>query len=114
MFLVNKLLYSIDIVNVLVSSKLFSGENNDKYFLDYLYDDSKIKSSHIILRKTSAYVKSYDGQTNWMYFLIKDDDLLEKYNTICDKVSTGIIKKELIVNLFKVKVFGNQNKTFRW
>ena len=28
-----------------------------------------------------------------MYFLIEDDDLLEKYNTIWDKVSAGI-KKE--------------------
>ena len=26
------------------------------------------------------YVKSYDGQTKWMYFLIEDNDLLEKYN----------------------------------
>ena len=43
--------------------------------------------------KTSAYVKSYDGQTKWMYFLIEDDDLLEKYNTIWDKVSADI-KKE--------------------
>ena len=40
-----------------------------------------------MLPKTSAYVKSYDGQTKWMYFLIEDDDLLEKYNTIWDKVS---------------------------
>ena len=39
------------------------------------------------------YVKSYDGLTKWMYFLIKVDDLLEKYNTIWDKVSAGI-KKE--------------------
>ena len=41
-----------------------------------------------MLPKTSAYVKSYDGQTKWMlktkwmYFLIAVDDLLEKYNTI--------------------------------
>ena len=28
--------------------------------------------------KTSACVKSYDGQTKWMYFLIKDDELLQK------------------------------------
>ena len=35
-----------------------------------------------MIPKTSAYVKSYDGQTKWMYFLIEDDDLLEKYNTI--------------------------------
>ena len=32
--------------------------------------------------ETRAYVKSYDGQTKWMYFLTEDDDLLEKYNTI--------------------------------
>ena len=46
-----------------------------------------------MLPKTSAYVKSYNGQTKWMYFLIEDDDLLEKYNTIWDKVSAHI-KKE--------------------
>ena len=28
-----------------------------------------------------------------MYFLIEDDDLLEKYNTTCDELSTNI-KKE--------------------
>ena len=43
--------------------------------------------------KTRACVKSYDGQTKWMYFLIKDDELLQKQNTIWDKVS-GDIKKE--------------------
>ena len=37
-----------------------------------------------------AYVKGYDGQTKWMYFLIEVDDLLEKYNTIWDKVHTDI------------------------
>ena len=30
-----------------------------------------------MVAKTSAYVKSYDGQTKWMYFLIEDDELLE-------------------------------------
>ena len=42
--------------------------------------------------KTSAYVKSYDGQTKWMYFLIEDDNLLEIYNTIWDKVSPDLRK----------------------
>ena len=45
-----------------------------------------------MLPKTSAYVKSCDRQTTWMYFLIEDDDLLEKYNTIWDKVSADIKK----------------------
>ena len=47
-----------------------------------------------MLPKTRAYVKSYDEKTKWMYFLIEDDELLEKFNTIWDKVSTDI-KKEL-------------------
>ena len=52
----------------------------------------KVKRLHIMLRKTSAYLKRYDGQTKWMYFLIENDDLLEKY-TVLDKVSADI-KKE--------------------
>ena len=43
-----------------------------------------------MLPKTSAYVKSYDGQTKWMYFLIEDDDLLKKYSTIWEKANAHI------------------------
>ena len=35
-----------------------------------------------MVQKTKENVKSYDGQTKWMYFLIEYDNLLEKYNTI--------------------------------
>ena len=38
----------------------------------------------------SAYVKGYDSQTEWMHFLIDNYDLLNKYNTIWDKVSSDI------------------------
>ena len=57
-----------------------------------------------MLPKTSTYVKSCDGQTKWMYFLIEDDDLLEKWNTIWDKVSADI-KKNLIASLSIKKKF---------
>ena len=56
-----------------------------------------------MLLKTSAYVNSYDGQTKSMYFWIEDDELLEKYNTIWDKVSADI-KKNLIASLCIMKV----------
>ena len=46
-----------------------AGEKNLKQFIGYMYDDYKIKPLHITLPKTSAYVKSYDGQTNYIYFL---------------------------------------------
>ena len=44
--------------------------------------------------KTKTYVKSYNSQTKWIYLLIEDHDLMEKYNnTVCDKVNADI-KKE--------------------
>ena len=36
-----------------------------------------------------------------MYFMIEDDDLLERYNTIWNKVSPDL-KKELIANLSRI------------
>ena len=58
-----------------------------------MYNDHKVKPLHIMLPKTNAYVIRYDGQTKWMYLLIEDDDLLEKFNTIWDKVSADIEKE---------------------
>ena len=45
---------------------------------------------NIILPKTRAYVADYDGQSKWIYFLIKNDDLLNKHSTIWDKISANI------------------------
>ena len=72
----------VDIEKFIASNKISFGEKNYKYFIGYLYNDHKVKPLHIMLPKTSAYVKSYDGQTKLMYFLMEDDGLLEKYNTI--------------------------------
>ena len=46
-----------------------------------------------MLRKTSLYVKSYDGQTKGMYSLTEDGDLLEKCNSILSKVSADVTKR---------------------
>ena len=82
-------LKDVDIEKVLVSNKTCFGEKNYKYFIGYLFNDNKLKPLHIILPKTSAYIKSYDGQTKWMYSLIED----EKYNTILGKFSADIKKR---------------------
>ena len=54
--------------NLLISTKISSCEKNYKYFIAY-GDEYKIKRFTIILPKTSAYLKSYDGRANkWMFF----------------------------------------------
>ena len=79
------------IKKALVSNKISFEEKDYKYFIGYLYNDNKVKPIHIMLPKTSAYIKSYDEQTKWIYFLIDDGNLLRKYNTIWDKVSADLI-----------------------
>ena len=61
-----------------------------------------MKQLHIMLPKTSMYVKNYDGQSTWMYFLIEDDNLFEKIIFIGLK-SAHILKKNLIANLAIIK-----------
>ena len=80
---------NVDFEKILVSNKNSFGEKNYKYFTGYLH---KVKQLNIMIPETSAYVKCYDGQAKWMYFLIQDNNLLEKYNNIWDKVSSDIKK----------------------
>ena len=62
------LLRDVDIKKVLVSTKISFGKENYRYFIGCLCNVNKIKPLHTMLTKASAYVKSYDGQTKWMYF----------------------------------------------
>ena len=68
-----------------------------------------------MLSKTSAQVKSYRERTKWMCFLIKDDGLLEKYNTVWNKVSADIKKEfdsEPVYNehFLKTKIKSHDNE----
>ena len=106
----------LDIEKVLLSNNISFGEKNYKYFISYFYNGNKVKPLYVVLPKMSAYVKSYDGPTKWVYFLIEDSDLLEKYNTIWNKVSSYIKKKkidsELVYNKndLKTKVKSHDDK----
>ena len=58
------LLRDVDIGKVLASNKISLGEKNYKYFIDFLYNDHKVKPLHIMLPKTSSYVKSMMDKLN--------------------------------------------------
>ena len=59
-----------------------------------------------MLPKMSTYLSNCDGQTKWIYFLIENDDLSEKYNIIWDKVSAEVKQEfdsELVYNKKNLK-----------
>ena len=54
--------------------------------------------------KTTSYATSFDGQTKWIYYLIKDDDLLKNIILFGIK-SVPISKKNLTAGLSIIKNF---------
>ena len=80
----------VDIEKVLLSNKISFCEKIYKYFIVYLYNGNKVKPLNIMLPKTSAKIKSYDGRIKLIYFLIEDDDLLK--NIILISINPDIEK----------------------
>ena len=56
-------------------------------------DNYKIKPPSIFFRKMKAYVKSYHGETKWIFFWLKMMKYLKKkHNDVWNKVSNSIKK----------------------
>ena len=89
-----------DIDKIILSKKVSFRKKGFKYFIVY-NDDEKVKPICIMLPKITRYVQSFD-ESKYISFLIKDNELIEKYNNILDKVAI-ILKKDLIVNQYTIK-----------
>ena len=63
-----------------VSSMVPLSKKGLKYFIDYK-DGKKFRPLCVTLPKMSAYRRDFNG-TKYMSFLIKNEELLEKYNEI--------------------------------
>ena len=79
----------IDIHKSIVSSKVSFGKKGFKCFIA-CKDNEKVKPSQIMLPKMSEYRRNFN-ETKYMSFLMKDNELLEKYK-IWDKISNTIKK----------------------
>lgn len=64
-----------------------------------------------MLLKTSAYNKSFDSETKWIYFSIEDDELLKNNYDIWIEVS-NTIKNNLIINLSLIKFRKTKIKSY--
>ena len=69
---------NVDIDKIVVSNKVPFGKKGFKYFIGYKHA-KKIKPLCVYLPKMTAYREDFD-ETKYISFLIKDNELLEKYN----------------------------------
>ena len=72
------LINKIDINEIVVFNKASFGKKGFKYFTAFKYG-KKVRHLFILLTKIIAYKRDFN-KTKCMSFLIKDDELLEKYN----------------------------------
>ena len=76
---------SVNLDQIVVSDKFKDSDEGFKYFFGY-QEGEIVKPLCIILPQMSAYVKYFENGGKNMSFLIKDDEVWEKYpkNLGCD------------------------------
>ena len=65
---------------------------NNEYFIGYK-EGKIVKPLCIILPQMTGYIKYFEKGEKNMSFVIKDDDVLDKYNEISDKIKEALSTK---------------------
>ena len=86
-------------VDQIVISNLKYSDDGFKCFIDY-QEYEIVKPLCIILPQMSGYIKYFENGGKNMPFMIKDDNVLDKYNRIWDK-----IKKKLNIKFHGMPVY---------
>ena len=92
-------LLSVDLDQIVVSHKFKHNDVGFKYFIGYLKGES-IKPLCIILPQMSEYIKYFENGNTNMSFLIKDDEVWEKYDKTWD-----VIKNKLNIKFHSEPVY---------
>ena len=92
-------LLSVDLDQIVVSYKFKHNNEGFKYFIGY-QENGIVKPLCIILPQTSGYIKYFENGSKNMSFLIKDNEMWDKYDKIWD-----VIKDELGIKFHSVPVF---------
>ena len=79
----------INIDQVVISGKFKHSNDGFKYFVGYK-EDEIVKPLCIVLPHMSGYIKYFENGGKNMSFVIKDDNVLDKYNKIWDKIKTDL------------------------
>ena len=84
---------------IVVSEKFKHSNDGFKHFIGYK-EDEIVKLLCIILPQMTGYIKYFENGGKNMSFVIKDDDVLDKYNKIWGK-----IKETLNIKFHSVPVY---------
>ena len=78
-------LLSVNVDQIVVSDKFKHNNEGFKYFIGDK-EGEIVKPLCIILPQTSGYIKYFENGSKSMSFLIKDDEVWEKYDKIWDAI----------------------------
>ena len=76
---------SVNTKHIVTSDKFKHTDEGFKYFIGY-QEDEIVKLLCIILPQMSGYIKYFENGGTSISFIVKDDDMLDKYNEIWDKI----------------------------
>ena len=92
-------LLSVDLDQIVVSYKFKHNDEGFKYFIGYLKGEI-VKPLCIILPQMNGYIKYFENGGKNMSFLIKDDEVWDKYDKIWD-----VIKDKLGIKFHSEPVY---------
>ena len=82
-------LMSVNVDQIVVSDKFKHSDEGFKYFIGY-QEGEIVKPLCIILPQMSGYIKYFENGGKNMFFLIKDDEVWEKYEKIWDVIKSKL------------------------
>ena len=82
-------LKSVNVDQIVVSDKFKYSDEGFKYFIGY-QEGEIVKPLCIILPQMSGYIKYFEDGGKSMSFMVKDDNVLDKYNKFWDKIKEKV------------------------
>ena len=92
-------LTSVNVDQIVISDKFSHSDNGFKYFIGY-QESEIVKPLYIILPQMSGYIKYFENGGKSMSFMVKDDNMLDKYNKIWGK-----IQEKLSIKFYSMAVY---------
>ena len=96
-------LMSVNIAQIVASDKFNHNNNGSRYFIGY-QEGEIVKPLCIILPQVTGYIKYFENRGMNMSFLIKNDEVREKYKQIW-----GLIKNKLGIKFHSSPVYDKKN-----